>query len=427
MRSSLAGRRDEDAGEHRARLVARRRAGHLERWSRRTPGAGTSTLAVALRLREAAGSPRARSVRMWNVAEPATISTSCSAGAQLERHSVAGQRADDVDEQPRRQDDGAVADDLALERDAQADLHVGGAQLDGAAARPGSWTPESAWTALRVEAARVTVWSWVNSASRDVEIFMWTPVDDRRSRGQPSSGAVDGVHKRARIAGEDAVADGSARSLSSRPVGIGRAAARVQAVHGVVGVGVARRCARRCACRRAARSCGCGCRRRGRSPAASRRSARARGTWRPGAARRRPAARLGGDELVDRDAERPRRSRRWISSTERGARAQVGVEAAEDLVGERRRSTARPVSEPKATTRISAPSSARTLESTRSAISSSASSSTPRDAVLEHALAQDRQARAEVGRLDVGTPGRPRSARAAGPRARRGRAAAGRR
>ena len=51
--------------------------------------------------------------------------------------------------------------------------------------------------------------------------------------------------------------------------------------------------------------------------------------------------------------------------------------------------------------RISAPSSARMLESTRSAIRASASASTPRDAVLEHALAQDRQARAEVGRLDV--------------------------
>ena len=71
---------------------------------------------------------------MWNVAAPATISTSCSAGAQLERHRVAGQRAHDVDEQPRRQHDGALADDLALERDAQADLHVGRAQLDAGVA-----------------------------------------------------------------------------------------------------------------------------------------------------------------------------------------------------------------------------------------------------------------------------------------------------
>jgi hypothetical protein len=34
------------------------------------------------------------------------------------------------------------------------------------AAWPESWTPESAWTALRVEAARVTVCSCANSASR---------------------------------------------------------------------------------------------------------------------------------------------------------------------------------------------------------------------------------------------------------------------
>ena len=94
-------------------------------------------------------------------------------GAQLERHRVAGQRPDDVDEQPRRQDDGAVADDLALERDAEADLHVGGAQLDRAALGLVSWTPESACTALRVEAARVTVCSSVNSSLREVETFMW--------------------------------------------------------------------------------------------------------------------------------------------------------------------------------------------------------------------------------------------------------------
>ena len=53
--------------------------------------------------------------------------------AQLERDLVAGQRADDVDDQARRQDDRALTDDLALERDAQADLHVGGAELDRAA------------------------------------------------------------------------------------------------------------------------------------------------------------------------------------------------------------------------------------------------------------------------------------------------------
>ena len=79
------------------------------------------------------GKSSRRSVRMWNVAEPRDDLDVLLGGAQLERDLVAGQRADDVDEQPRRQDDGALADDLALERDAQADLHVGGAQLDRAA------------------------------------------------------------------------------------------------------------------------------------------------------------------------------------------------------------------------------------------------------------------------------------------------------
>ena len=69
---------------------------------------------------------------MWKVAGPATISTSCSAGRSSSETESPGERADDVDEQARRQDDGAVADDVALERDAEADLHVGRAQLDGA-------------------------------------------------------------------------------------------------------------------------------------------------------------------------------------------------------------------------------------------------------------------------------------------------------
>jgi hypothetical protein len=56
-------------------------------------------------------------------------------GTQLERHLVAGQRPHDVDEQPRRQHDRAVADDLAVEGDPEADLHVGRAQLDRAGAR----------------------------------------------------------------------------------------------------------------------------------------------------------------------------------------------------------------------------------------------------------------------------------------------------
>ena len=67
-----------------------------------------------------------------------------------------------------------------------------------------------------------------------------------------------------------------------------------------------------------------------------------------------------------------------------------------------RRRSAGPVSEWKATTRIRAPSSARTLAVMRSAIASSAPVVGQLERVVLDALAQDRQARGEVGRLEVG-------------------------
>jgi len=59
----------------------------------------------------------------------------------------------------------------------------GGRQRDerkrGDQRRSQSPAPESACTALRVEAARVTVWSWVKSVSRRVESFMSAePIDE---------------------------------------------------------------------------------------------------------------------------------------------------------------------------------------------------------------------------------------------------------
>ena len=62
----------------------------------------------------------------------------------------------------------------------------------------------------------------------------------------------------------------------------------------------------------------------------------------------------------------------------------------------------RPVSELKATTRIRAPSSARTLSVTRSAIDLQCVLVGELDVVVMGSLAQDRQAGGELGRLDVG-------------------------
>ena len=53
----------------------------------------------------------------------------------LERQLVLRQRADDVEQQPAGDDDGAVALGLRLDRHADAELHVGGLELDASVAR----------------------------------------------------------------------------------------------------------------------------------------------------------------------------------------------------------------------------------------------------------------------------------------------------
>ena len=61
-----------------------------------------------------------------------------------------------------------------------------------------------------------------------------------------------------------------------------------------------------------------------------------------------------------------------------------------------------PVSDEKATTRVSAPSSSRMFVETRPAMNVSTSGSSIADPIGRHPLAQDRDAGLEVGRLDVG-------------------------
>ena len=91
--------------------------------------------AVRRPARGSGGKSSPRSVRMWNVALPATSSTSCSAarsssvtvGPDSERDDVDAAAGPGSTTEPSRSTS-------AGERDAQADLHVGGAQLDAAGA-----------------------------------------------------------------------------------------------------------------------------------------------------------------------------------------------------------------------------------------------------------------------------------------------------
>ena len=263
---------------------------------------------------------------MWNVAAPATISTSCSARAQLERHGVAGQRAHDVDEQPRRQDDRALADRPRRRAAPAARSPCRWRATRCRAPRRASWTPDSAWTALRVEAARVTVWSCANSASRCVESFISLPASQStrtttQERAHRHRG-VEGVHNRRRsrklrLESCAAACAHGRESVSAAAASRGPAASAEdlgQAADGLVCVGVVGDALRRPPVgvqdgRVVAAAEGAADRRQ-----RLRRSARARGTSRSAAAMR--LRRRGSTRRAPRPRGRtPRRSRSWISRT----------------------------------------------------------------------------------------------------------------
>ena len=123
---------DEDAGQHRARLVARGRAGDLVHGADERLTRHLDDVAVDFREGREVLEPQRADVEGRGPAEDLDVLLD---GPQLERDVLAGQRADDVHGQPRRQDDGALADDLALEWDTETDLHVGGPELDAVLGR----------------------------------------------------------------------------------------------------------------------------------------------------------------------------------------------------------------------------------------------------------------------------------------------------
>ena len=75
------------------------------------------------------GKSSARSVRMWNVAEPDRISTSCSAGRSSSDASPPGSERATSSSRRAGRTTVPSRSTVAAQRDAQADLHVGGAQL----------------------------------------------------------------------------------------------------------------------------------------------------------------------------------------------------------------------------------------------------------------------------------------------------------
>ena len=120
------------------------------------------------------GKSSSRSVRMWNVAAPATISTSCSAlrsssvteSPGSERITSTSSRAGSTTEPSRT---------TSPSSGTRRPISMSVARSSTAPAEARICTPESACTALRVEAARVTVCSCANNVSRCVESFISLP------------------------------------------------------------------------------------------------------------------------------------------------------------------------------------------------------------------------------------------------------------
>ncbi len=118
------------------------------------------------------GKSSRRSVRMWKVAEPATISTSCSvARSSSDTESPGSARTTSTSS--RAGSTTAPSRTISPWSGTRRPISMSVARSSMAPPLAVSCTPESAWTALRVEAARVTVWSSVNSSVREVETFMW--------------------------------------------------------------------------------------------------------------------------------------------------------------------------------------------------------------------------------------------------------------
>ena len=104
------------------------------------------------------GKSSPRSVRMWKRGVAGDELDVLLGGAELERHLRGRQRADDVEQQASREHDGALAATSASSG-TRRPTSMSVARSSQPSCVAASWTPESAWIALRVEATRLTVCS----------------------------------------------------------------------------------------------------------------------------------------------------------------------------------------------------------------------------------------------------------------------------
>ena len=305
--------------------------------------AGTSTTASSVRLAEAAGSPRRAACGCGTSRRPATSSTSCSAArsssvdgrrpaARGRRRAAAAPAARRRRRaRPRASSGTRRPTSMSVARSSMAPLGGreldAGERLDGAAGRGDAGDGLELRRGARRATSRASRWS---TSRRRIDVIGAVEVCDSRADRAAERGAAGTADCGWR-------ADKSVRRSRSR-IGCRRARVR-RRVDSVVRLGVGGD---------ALGGALAGVQDRGVVAAAegaadrreaSRRSARARGTWRPGAARRRGRARLVERSSSRREAERAagrppgsRRPTRRAGAARRPGRGRRGPRAASSAV-----------------------------------------------------------------------------------------------
>ncbi len=122
------------------------------------------------------GKSSARNVRMWNVAEPDSTSTSCSDGRSSSVASGPGsERATSSNRRAGRTTVPSRATSAFNGTRSPTSMSVARSSAPSEPAT--SWTPESAWTALRVDATRETTLSCASRSAEDVASFTMSTSD----------------------------------------------------------------------------------------------------------------------------------------------------------------------------------------------------------------------------------------------------------
>lgn len=143
------------------------------------------------------GKSSERSVRMWKVALPARSSTSCSAARSSSDTSLAGS-ARTTSSRSRAGSTTSPACSIEAVSGTRRPISTSVARTSAPPSVTATWTPDSACTALRVDATRPTTCSWASSSSRSAVSFTEYLFESGWESGVVRAGSLSRTDRRAR-------------------------------------------------------------------------------------------------------------------------------------------------------------------------------------------------------------------------------------